>query len=114
MRCAANCGPCHIFCASRNLGTGKDANKIKYQTLEGSFSTVSKPTRSGKRIPLQARARAKKEEENQKDHYQEEKNRKTARDAFEQELDILEEFTEKRVASNEKINLYIIYFILIF
>ena len=34
---------------------------------------------------------------------QEEKNRKTARDAFEQELDILEEFTEKRVASNEKI-----------
>ena len=34
---------------------------------------------------------------------QEEKNTKTARDAFEQELDILEEFTEKRVASNEKI-----------
>lgn len=34
---------------------------------------------------------------------QEEKNRKTARDDFEQELDILEEFTEKRVASNEKI-----------
>jgi hypothetical protein len=34
---------------------------------------------------------------------QEEKNRKTARDAFEQELDILEEFTEKRVAANEQI-----------
>lgn len=34
---------------------------------------------------------------------QEEKNRKTARDAFEQDLDILEEFTEKRVAENEKI-----------
>jgi hypothetical protein len=34
---------------------------------------------------------------------QEEKFRKTARDAFEQELDILEEFTEKRIASNEKI-----------
>jgi len=34
---------------------------------------------------------------------QEEKNRKTARDAFEQELDILEEFTEKRIANNEKI-----------
>lgn len=34
---------------------------------------------------------------------QEEKNRKTRRDAFEQELDILEEFTEKRVASNAQI-----------
>ena len=34
---------------------------------------------------------------------QEEKFRKTARDDFEQELDILEEFAEKRVASNEKI-----------
>ena len=33
----------------------------------------------------------------------EEKFRKTARDDFEQELDILEEFTEKKVASNEKI-----------
>jgi len=33
---------------------------------------------------------------------QEEKNRKTARDDFEQELDILEEFGEKRVALNEK------------
>jgi len=32
-----------------------------------------------------------------------EKNRKTARDAFEQELDILEEFTEKRIANNEQI-----------
>ena len=31
---------------------------------------------------------------------QEEKFRKTARDAFEQELDIMEEFTEKKVASN--------------
>ena len=31
---------------------------------------------------------------------QEEKFRKTARDAFEQELDILEEFTEKKIASN--------------
>jgi hypothetical protein len=31
---------------------------------------------------------------------QEEKFRKTARDAFEQELDVLEEFTEKKVASN--------------
>jgi hypothetical protein len=31
---------------------------------------------------------------------QEEKFRKTARDAFEQELDILEEFTEKTIASN--------------
>jgi hypothetical protein len=34
---------------------------------------------------------------------QEEKNRKTARDAFEQELDIYEEFTEKRISNNEKI-----------
>ena len=34
---------------------------------------------------------------------QEEKNRKTARDAFEQQLDIIEEFTEKRIASNDKI-----------
>ena len=34
---------------------------------------------------------------------QEEKFRKTERDAFEQELDILEEFTEKRVAFNEQI-----------
>ena len=33
----------------------------------------------------------------------EEKFRKTARDAFEQELDIIEEFTEKRIANNEKI-----------
>jgi len=32
-----------------------------------------------------------------------EKNRKAARDAFEQELDILEEFTEKRIANNEQI-----------
>jgi hypothetical protein len=31
---------------------------------------------------------------------QEEKNRKTARDGFEQELDILEEFTEAKIASN--------------
>ena len=31
---------------------------------------------------------------------QEEKFRKTSRDAFEQELDILEEFTEKKIASN--------------
>tara|TARA_R110000744_G_scaffold275082_2_gene388059 strand:+ start:3543 stop:6518 length:2976 start_codon:yes stop_codon:yes gene_type:complete len=34
---------------------------------------------------------------------QEEKFRKTERDAFEQELDILEEFTEKKIASNTKI-----------
>jgi hypothetical protein len=33
----------------------------------------------------------------------EEKFRKTARDAFEQELDIYEEFTEKRISNNEKI-----------
>tara|TARA_R110002126_G_scaffold289325_2_gene444038 strand:- start:5338 stop:7269 length:1932 start_codon:yes stop_codon:yes gene_type:complete len=34
---------------------------------------------------------------------QEEKFRKTERDSYEQELDILEEFTEKKVALNEKI-----------
>ena len=34
---------------------------------------------------------------------QEEKFRKTARDAFEQELDILEEFTELKIASNDDI-----------
>jgi len=34
---------------------------------------------------------------------QEEKNRKTARDGFEQELDIIEEFGEKRIAINQKV-----------
>jgi len=34
---------------------------------------------------------------------QEEKNRKTARDGFEQDLDIIEEFAEKRIALNQKI-----------
>jgi len=34
---------------------------------------------------------------------QEEKNRKTARDGFEQELDIIEEFGEKRIALNQKV-----------
>ena len=34
---------------------------------------------------------------------QEEKNRLTARDEFEQDLDIFEEFTEKRIAENQKI-----------
>ncbi len=34
---------------------------------------------------------------------QEEKNRKTARDGFEQELDIIEEFGEKRIELNQKI-----------
>ena len=34
---------------------------------------------------------------------QEEKNRKTARDSFEQQLDIIEEFTEKRISTNEQV-----------